>query len=128
MRPLITISLLALTLSSCALARAYSTLSDLSISPQLVLLAGNSFDAVEITAKNVIVACTPVARPSACAGLNVPVLVSSIKAGRDARDGLEGFAAAHPGALGSAGLYDALLAATSTITKAVNTFNSGATP
>lgn len=118
-----------MALAGCAnLSSAYHAIADATVSPQLVLVAANAFDAVEATAKNVIVACTPATRPAACNDTVIRSLIPAVKAGRDARDGLEGFLVAHPGQLGSKGLYDALVAATGTITKAIADFNGSVSP
>jgi hypothetical protein len=122
-KSILAVSALTLMLSGCALARAYTALTDASVSPQVVIVAANAFDAVEATAKNILVACTPASRPSACNDVQLTTLIGAVRAGRDAREGLEGFLAAHPGQLGSQGLYDALTGATVTITAAINDYN-----
>lgn len=116
-----------LALAGCADFRAVvntvGALSDASVPAKTVIVAANAFDAVEATAKNILVACTPAARPAACNDTSLRQLIGAVRAGRDARDGLEGFLAAHPGQLGSKGLYDALTAATGTITAAIADYN-----
>lgn len=101
------------------LINTYGALTDASVPPAAVIVAGNSFDAVEVTAKNIVIACTPAARPAACNDVALGNLIKAVKAGRTARDGLEGFLADHPGQLGSKGLYDALQKAISTIQAAI---------
>jgi hypothetical protein len=98
--------------------------TDATVPAKTVIIGANAFDAVEATAKNIIVICTPRVRPSACSDTAINKLIAAVRAGRNARDGLEGFLAAHPGALGSKGLYDALTATTATITQAIATYQA----
>lgn len=107
---------------------AISTASDFTVPPQLIVIAANSFDAIEVTAKNVLVACTPAQRPAACNDTLLRQMIGGVRSGRDARAGLEGFLRAHPGQLGSKGLYDILVAATDTINKAVADYNGRISP
>lgn len=121
---------MALLMAGCADFRAvvstYGAITDASVPAKTVILAGNSFDAVESTAKNILVACTPAVRPAACNDVQLRQLIGAIRAGRKARDGLEGFLVAHPGQLGSKGLYDALQASIATITAAVAAYQGAA--
>lgn len=105
------------------ITNTYGAITDSSVPPSLVIVAGNTFDGIEVTAKNIIVACTPKTRPSACKDVPLRNLIAAIRAGRASRDGLEGFLAAHPSALGSKGLYDALEASISTIQAAIAAYN-----
>jgi hypothetical protein len=116
-----------LMLAGCAslgqIESAYSTVKDATVPPRLVVAGGNAFDAAELTAKNILAICTPLVRPGACNDAVLRKMNAGIHAGRGPRDALEAFQAAHPGQLGSKGLYDALTAATTTITDAINAYN-----
>lgn len=123
MRRFLTIALIALlpTLGGCALFQkldnAFQVLTSASVSPQAVVVAVNSFDALEATATRYL-------RLVKCNGANGPVcrdpvisakVIDAIQKGRIARNNLEQFANTHPGQLGSQGLYDALQTTISTI-------------
>jgi hypothetical protein len=121
---------LAMPLAGCTtlnqITSAYTAITDASVPASTVIIAANGFDAVEATAKNILAACTPASRPAVCNDVSLRAMIKAVKAGRAARDGLEGFLAAHPGQLGSKGLYDGLTAATATLTAAIAAYNAGA--
>lgn len=105
------------------LESAVSTLTSGSVSPQAVVIAVNSFDAVEASATNYL-------RLQKCNGANGPVcrdpavtvkVVLAIRQGRVARDNLLLFSKTHPGQLGSQGLYDAVQTAIATIDSILST-------
>lgn len=126
---LMALACLVLPITGCTtltqITSAFSAVSDASVPASTVIVAANGFDAVEATAKNIVVACTPASRPGVCNDVAIYGLIKAVKAGRKARDGLEGFLADHPGQLGSKGLYDALVAATTTINQAIAAYNGG---
>jgi hypothetical protein len=111
------VALLALSLAGCAtgsfgakVASVASALTGATVSPQAIIVLADSFDAVEVTAKNYISLprCTgangPVCRnPAATIAIN-----SAIRSGRVARNNAKQFLRDHPGQLGTQGLYDAL--------------------
>ena len=121
--------LIALALTGCAqLTNAWNAVTGAQVTIQTVSVAASSFDALEATATNYL-------RLPKCAGSNGPVcadpavmakLVPAVRAGRAARDNLESFFQAHPEQLGPSGLYDALVAAVSTLQSAEAQFNMGA--
>ena len=82
-----------------------------------VVLARNAFNALQITATGIL-------RVRTCDGTNGPIcrpptitkpIIDAITAGRKARNDLTTFLKTHPNELGPKGLYDALLAANSTL-------------
>lgn len=118
MRKLIMAGVLALALGGCAnLQQTWDTLTSAQVTPQVVLIAGNTFDGLEATATNYL-------KLARCTGSNGPVcrdpatsakIISAVRSGRVARNNLEQFFADHPGQLGPQGLYDAFQAAISTL-------------
>lgn len=117
-----------LTLGACAnLQNAYNTLNGTTVSPTAVYVAANAFDAVEVTATNYL-------KLKKCTGTNGPVcrspvatkqIIPAVRSGRVARTNLENFMAQNPGALGPAGLYNALTSATATLQAIVAQYNVG---
>lgn len=109
---------LAFGLMGCAqVQNAWTTLTGAQVSPQAVIVAANTFDALEATATNYL-------RLRKCTGTNGPVcrdpaatakIIPAIRAGRVARNNLEQFLKDHPGQLGPSGLYDALVTANTTL-------------
>lgn len=105
-------------LSGCAqLQNDWNLLTGASVSPTAIIVAGNSFDALEATATNYL-------RLKRCSGSNGPicrdpgatkVIIPAIRSGRIARINIEQFMKDHSGQLGPQGLYDSLLAANSTL-------------
>lgn len=123
MRRLFALLLLAPLLGACAtpfgqnLQNIYGVVTGATVSPAAVLVAGNSFDAVEKTATNYIIFCSSNRTTPACVNF-VGVrnqLVPAIRSGRAARNQLEAFMRSHPGALGPTGLYNALQASVQTL-------------
>ena len=114
--------LLVVSLGGCAnVQHAWDTLTTSEVTPQLVVVAGNTFNALEASATNYL-------RLPKCSGSNGPVcrnsvaaakVISAVRAGRVARTNLEQFFKDHPGQLGPAGLYDAFKKAIDTLNDAV---------
>jgi hypothetical protein len=121
--------LLVLSLGGCASwQNAWNTLTSASVSPQVVFVAGNTFDALEATATNYL-------RLKKCSATSGPIcrdpgatakLIPAVRAGRVARNNLEQFLVDHPGQLGPTGLYDTLQASISTLQSVIAQYNIGA--
>lgn len=113
-----------LLLVGCAnIKTAYDTIVSAKVSPTLVVVAVNGFDAVKTTAKNYIVYCTPNPAPKGCDDDVIQNKIDpAIKSGTTARNTLKQFLKDHPGELGDRGVYDALVAATDTIKAAIINF------
>lgn len=105
------------SLGACAsfskLQNAYNVVTGATVSPQVVLVAANTFDAMEATATNYLIL-------PRCTGANGPIcrvrsatkpITSYVRRGRTARNTLEQFFRDHPGQLGPRGAYDVLQAA-----------------
>lgn len=133
MKRLFALLLLAPLLGACAtpfgqeLKNIYGAATGATVTPAAVLVAGNSFDAVEKTATNYIVFCTANRANPACANFITirGKLAPAVRSGRAARTNLEAFMNTHPGALGPTGLYNALQAAVQTLQDVMNQYHIG---
>ncbi len=132
MRKLALIVAVALLPSLGACAQYQQLQADLGIvasaqvSPKAVVVAAQSFNLLEGLATDYLNlprcnGTTTVCRSPAITKQVIP----AVRQGRAARDSLIAFQRAHPGALGSQGAYDALLAAIATL-KSIIAQNSGA--
>lgn len=110
-----------LALSGCAnqlakIETAYTTVTDMSVPSTKLAVAAQTFDLAKVTATNYKIYCTPVPSPVGCNDTLIhKTLNPAIKSGTDARDQIKVFIKAHPGALGSKGLYDSVISATNII-------------
>jgi hypothetical protein len=121
MKKFLIIASLALSLGGCStferLKQTAEAVGQYTVSPQTVVIASNTFDALEITATNYLglkacrKASTVVCRDPTATALIIP----AIRSGRVARNNLQQFLADHPNELGPSGAYDALSASISTI-------------
>jgi hypothetical protein len=133
MRKIFALLLLAPLLGGCAtpfgqeIQNVFNAATGATVSPAAVLVAGNSFDAVEKTATNYIVFCTANRANPACTNFITirAQLVPAVRSGRTARNNLEAFMKANPGALGPTGLYHALQAAVQTLQDVMTQYNIG---
>jgi len=120
---------LIIGLAGCTnLQNAYNTLSGVSVSPVAVYVARNSFDALEATATNYILYCKPHPTTPGCSKTAIAKLIPAIRSGRVARNNLIQFQRDNPGALGPAGLYNALITATNTIQAIATQYNIAGVP
>ena len=127
-RILITLALVG-SLGGCAnVQTAWDVLTTSQVTPQVVIVAGNTFDALQATATGYLrlPKCTPSNRPVCRDPLVTPKLIAAVRAGRVARNNLEQFFNDHPGQLGPQGLYDAFKAAIDTLQTIVVQNNIGA--
>jgi hypothetical protein len=111
MKRLILIAALALSLGGCAqlakIQSAYQVVTNTTISPKAVYIARNTFDALEQTATNYIVQCNALPGPL-CSKQAIQQIIPLVRSGRVTRNQLTAYVKAHPDAIGSEGLYDAL--------------------
>ncbi len=109
---------LAIGLAGCAtLQRDYAIITGATVSPAAVIVAGNSFDAIEATATNYLAFCKANRSQSVCSSY-VPArkaILPAVRSGRVARNNLENFLTQNPGVLGPSGLYNALVTAINTL-------------
>lgn len=118
MRKLALALCLTVGLGGCAgLQNVYDTATGASVSPKVVYVAMNSFDAVEATATNYLrlKKCTAVAMPLCRSPAATARIIPAVRSGRVARNNLKQFLKDNPGKLGPTGLYNVLTAATSTL-------------
>lgn len=120
---------LAVSLAGCAtFTKTWDAVTGATVSPAAVIVAANAFDALEVTATNYL-------RLKKCTGTNGPVcrdpaatakIIPAVRSGRVARNNLEQFLKDNPGALGPAGLYNALTASINTLQGVIAVYNVGA--
>ncbi len=125
MRKLLIALAFAGALSGCAqIQKGYDAITGATVSPTAVIVAANSFNALEATATNYL-------RLKRCTGSNGPVcrdpratavIIPAVRSGRVARNNLEQFLKDHPGELGPAGLYAALQQSIDTLRTAFTQF------
>lgn len=126
MRKLLAIAVLAVGLAGCAtFQKDYAILTGATVSPAAVIVAGNSFDAIEATAGNYLAFCKINRALPVCASYVSArkVILPAVRSGRVARNNLENFLIANPGALGPSGLYNALVAAINTLQGVATQYN-----
>lgn len=107
MRKLFIFPLLFL-LAGCA---ALAQVSAVKVNPTLVIVAANTFNALEATATNYIrlPACVPENRPICREPEVAAIIIPAVYSGRSARNGLRDFYRKYPNTpLGPQGLFDAL--------------------
>jgi predicted small secreted protein len=139
MRKIIIAAALALSLAGCATVTQFgqkvegvvSAVTGATVSPEAIIILANSFDAMQVTAKNYI---NP-ALNKRCNGSNGPIcrdpvatlaLNKAIREGRVARNNAKQFLRDHPGQLGTEGLYDALQLSVGTLQSIFTKYNIGA--
>lgn len=124
MKKVLIIAAVALNLGGCAnLTNAYNTLTSVAVSDQQVYIARNAFDAIEATATNYIVFCKTHPATKGCSKSAIAQIIPAVRSGRVARNNLTQFQKDNPGALGPAGLYNALVTATNTLQAISNQYN-----
>ena len=106
---------LAAPLGGCAnIQNAWNAVTSATITPQQVYIAANAFDAVEASATTYL--RLPVCGKLPCRVTSATAaIVSSIRAGRLARNKLEQAVQANPGAPVNANLFATLTSSTATI-------------
>ena len=128
MKNLLAAIAIALSLGACAqIQNDWAAITGASVSPTAVIVAGNSFDALEATATNYLrlKKCSASTGPICRNPQATTVIIPAIRAGRSARNNLEQFMKDHPGQLGPQGLYDALQSAITTLRQAFTIYGVG---
>ena len=99
---------IALGLAGCS---TLTNIAGTTVSPSQVVIAGNSFDALEATATNYLRLPTcPVQAPVCKNSASVGPIVSAVHAGRTARTDMIGYVTANPGQAVPVSRYDTLKA------------------
>lgn len=118
---LMLLAFVAFSVSGCfetftKLKKNYDVVTGAKVPANAVIVAANTFNALEITATKYLLL-------PRCDGVKVVCRVSSatqpiakaVRTGRRARNELELFLRQHPGELGAKGTYDALVSASNTL-------------
>ncbi len=122
---------LIIPLTGCAaladFKNAFDTVTSATVTPQAIVIASNSFNAVEASATNYLnlTRCdkttSKVCRDKAVTAILIPAVLNA----RKARNDLIAFQRTHPGQLGTQGLYDALRQSVMTLTGIMSTYHIG---
>lgn len=109
----------ALTLAGCAgelqkLQTVWTVVNGATVSPKAILVAANSFDALERTAAKYLDYCRPRLSEPICSAGNRRVVIRAVREGRGARDQLEVYISGQTP--GPARLYNILIGALNTLT------------
>lgn len=123
---------LVVTLPACdRISAIIQIATSASVSPNLIFIAANTFDGLEVTATNYL-------RLSRCTGANGPVcrdpeaaekIIATVQSGRIVRNKMRQFLRDHPGQLGIQGDYDALKESIATLQTIFTKYNvDGVTP
>jgi predicted small secreted protein len=115
---LLALVLTAPLLGGCAtfqkdISVAYGIVTGISVSPTTIIVAANSFDALEATATTYLIACKSHPALTACAVSTRYSVIAAVRSGRTARNGLEPYIAS--GTAGPTALYNTLVAAISSL-------------
>lgn len=125
MRKLLVLALL-LGLGGCAnLQNDWNLLTSAQVTYTTVAVAANTFDALEATATAYLKLpkCSATSGSICRSPSATAKIVPAVRSGRVARNNLEQFFATNPGALGPAGLYNALQAAITTLQSVIAQYN-----
>lgn len=112
----------SLALGGCAselqkLHTVYSIVTETTVSPSTIIVAANSFDALEATATQYLSYCKANLSTSACSADNRRTVIKAVRAGRAARNQLETYVTNNTAA--PSAIYNTLVAA-------INTLNTSA--
>lgn len=119
----------ALSLGGCAsLQQKWDAVTGATVDPTAVIVAANSFDALEATATSYLTFCKANRALPVCSSYVAArkKILPAVRSGRVARNNLETFLQQNPGQLGPSGLYNALTAAIGTLQGVVAQYNIGA--
>jgi hypothetical protein len=104
----------SLALGGCAselqkLKTVYSVVTETTVSPSTIIVASNSFDALEATATQYLTYCKANLSTSACSADNRRTVIKAVRAGRAARNQLETYVTNNTAA--PSAIYNTLVAA-----------------
>jgi len=113
MKRFLVVFLLAFSIGACAQLRAiqtvYSIATEATVSPQTIIVAANSFDALQATATQYLIYCKTNLATPICVADNRRQVIKYVRVGRAARTQLETYIAS--GQAGPSALYNTLVAA-----------------
>ena len=113
MKRFLVIFLLTFSVGACDTLRAiqtvYSIATEATVSSQTIIIAANSFDALEATATRYLIYCKTNLTVPACSANNRRQVIKYVRSGRAARTQLETYIAS--GQAGPSALYNTLIAA-----------------
>jgi hypothetical protein len=127
------VGVLAIPVAGCAngfgqkVSNVFTAATTATVDPQAIIIAANTFDGLQATAKNYLrlprcsAASGPVCRNPAV----TPSIITAVHSGRDARKKALAFLKAHPGQLGPQGVYDALQGAVGELQSLFAAYNIG---
>ena len=119
MKKLVLAIALSFSLAGCAgftqkIENAYDVVTSASITPTQIIVAGNTFVALESTATNYLLYCKSINYANQpCARGNRTAVVKAVRSGRAALNSLEPYAA--QGKAGPSAIFDALVTAITTL-------------
>lgn len=119
---------LALPVGACStVQQAWNVATSAEVPAQAVVVAANSFNALEVTATNYLRLPKCGKTPSVvCRSPTVSAkLYPLVRSGRKARDAALQFLDTHPGQLGDKGLYDALITSINVLQVVMDQYNVG---
>lgn len=113
---------LAFVLSGCAgdlqkLQTVYTIVTESTVSPTAIVVAANSFDAIEATATQYLVYCKANPAQPVCSADNRRVVIRAVRSGRSARNQLETYITQQTPA--PAPVYNVLITAINTLQASV---------
>lgn len=113
---------LAFVLSGCAgdlqkLQTVYTIVTESTVSPTAIVVAANSFDAIEATATQYLVYCKANLAQPVCSADNRRVVIRAVRSGRSARNQLETYITQQTPA--PAPVYNVLITAINTLQASV---------
>lgn len=108
----------AVALGGCAselqkLQTVYHVVTETTVPPTTIIVAANSFDALEATATQYLTYCKANLSTSACSADNRRTVIKAVRAGRAARNQLETYVTSNTAA--PSAIYNALVAAINTL-------------
>lgn len=111
---------LALALTGCSTLSNLETIASGSVSPQQVYIAANSFDAIEATATQYLgLPLCPQGTPVCRTQVSSQTVYNNVKTARGARNALEAYMGANPGAAVPVSNYNVLVTSVQTLTALV---------
>lgn len=119
---------LSISLSGCDAYRTLEKITSTTVPAQSIVIAANSFNAIEATATNYLnlTRCDKTMSKICRDKAVTAILIPAVQNARKDRDNLIAFQRNHPGQLGTQGLYDALQLSITTLTGIMDTYHIGA--